>query len=80
MKIQDWLINWFDNNTEFSHNKIKEQIHLSFLLEKWIDSLKFVLLITEIEDNFKIKFSGDEFHSDKFSTIIGLNDIIQSKL
>ena len=43
-------------------------------------SLKFVSLITEIEDHFKIKFSGDEFHSDAFSTISGLTQLIQNKI
>lgn len=80
MEIQHWLIEWFENNTDLNREFIQDKTQTSFLLEKWIDSLKFVLLITELEDHFKIKFSGNEFHSESFSTISGLIPIIQNKI
>ena len=42
--------------------------------------LKFLVLITKVEEYFKIEFSGDEFHSESFSTISGLAGIIQNKI
>ncbi len=80
MEIQKWLIDWFEKNTDFTHDKIQENTQTSFLLEKWIDSLKFLVLITKVEEYFKIEFSVDEFHSESFSTISGLVGIIQNKI
>ena len=80
MEVEQWLIAWFEKNTDFTDDIIQEKVKTSFILEGWIDSLTLVLLITEIEDHFKIKFSGDEFHSDSFSTISGLTQIIQNKI
>ena len=80
MEVEQWLISWFEKNTDFTNDIIQEKMKTSFILEGWIDSLTLVLLITEIENHFKIKFSGDEFHSDSFSTISGLTQIIQNKI
>ena len=80
MEVEQWLIAWFEKNTDFTDDIIQEKVKTSFILEGWIDSLTLVLLITEIEYHFKIKFSGDEFHSDSFSTISGLTQIIQNKI
>ncbi len=79
MQVEEWLINWFEKNTDLTSDIIQEKIKTSFLSEQWLDSFKFILLITEIEDYFKIKFSGEEFHSDEFSTIFGLTQIIKNK-
>ena len=80
MEVQQWLVDWFEKNTDYTPDIIHEKIETSFLLENWIDSLKFILLITEVEDHFKIKFSGDEFNSEGFSTISGLTQIVQNKI
>ena len=80
MEVEQWLIAWFEKNTDFTDDIIQEKVKTSFILEGWIDSLTLVLLITEIEDHFKIKFSGDEFHSDSLSTISCLTQIIQNKI
>jgi len=79
MQVEEWLINWFEKNTDLTSDIIQEKIKTSFLSEQWLDSFTFILLITEIEDYFKIKFSGEEFHSDEFSTIFGLTQIIKNK-
>ena len=80
MEVEQWLTAWFEKNTDFNYDIIKQKVITSIILEGWVDSLKFVLLITEIEDHFKIKFSSDEFHSDAFSTISGLTQLIQNKI
>ena len=58
MEVEQWLLVWFEKNTDFTYNIIQEKAKTSFILERWIDSLKFISLITEIEEHFKIKFSG----------------------
>ena len=80
MEVEQWLLVWFEKNTDFTYDIIQQKVKTSFILEGWVDSLKFVSLITEIEDHFKIKFSGDEFHSEAFSTISGLTQLIQNKI
>ena len=79
-KIQQWIISWFRDNTNIKIEEITSNIDKNYFLEKWIDSLKFILLITAIEDEYKIRFSNEEFQDRKFSTIIGLTEIVGRKL
>jgi acyl carrier protein len=79
-KIQEWIINWFRNNTNIIIEEITSNIDKNYFLEKWIDSLKFILLITAIEDEYKIRFSNEEFQDRKFASIIGLTEIVREKL
>ena len=57
----------------------KKKINENYFEKGWIDSLKFIDLITQIEEEFSIRFSNDEFQDRKFSTIEGLAKIIERK-
>jgi len=58
---------------------VKKKINENYFEKGWIDSLKFIDLITQIEEEFSIRFSNDEFQDRKFSTIEGLAKIIERK-
>ena len=79
MSIQEWIIKWFQDNSEVSLNEINENLENNYLEQGWIDSLKFVSFISELEENFKIKFFNDEFQNVEFATITGLVKIIETK-
>jgi len=77
-QIKDWLINWFKENTDLNIEDINPNDN--YLEKEWIDSLKFIWLITEIEEHFQIEFSNDDFEDRNFSTIKGLTQrILQLK-
>ena len=79
MNSKKWLINWFKKNSLIKIREIEQHLDENYLENGWIDSFKFILFITDIENNFKIKFSNDEFQNRKFATINGLSKIIYDK-
>lgn len=79
MSVEEWLIKWFVENTDASEKDIRSKIDSSYFTEGWIDSLKFINFICNIEDTFHIEFSNDEFQDRSFSTIQGISKIIERK-
>ena len=79
MKPKMWLINWFEKNSLATGINMKNSLKENYFESGWIDSLKFIELITQIEEKFGIRFSNDEFLDRKFSTIEGLTKIIERK-
>ena len=75
-----WLPDWFERNTAISLKEIQEKSALNYLEQGWIDSLKFITLITEIEEHFDIVFSNDEFQNRAFGTLDGLAEAVKGKL
>lgn len=78
-KIQEWIINWFIDNTDAKPDTVKSNLSANYLGIGWIDSFRFIAFITEIEDHFKIKFSNDEFQNRNFGTIKGISEILRKK-
>jgi len=74
--IKNWIIDWFSRNSNLEKSQIEQNTNENYLLKGWIDSLKFIQLITEIEEAFNIMFSNDEFQQREFSTILGLTQVI----
>lgn len=77
--IKDWVIQWFENNTNGLREHIIKNSHSNYFEEGWLDSLKFIEFIVDIENTFKIQFSNNEFQNRMFSSIDGITKIIESK-
>ncbi len=80
MDVKEWTIEWFSKNSDQDKKLIKENFHEDYLAKCWIDSLKFIKLITDIEDHFTIKFSNNDFQDRSFSTGDGLVKAIEDKI
>jgi acyl carrier protein len=80
MEVKKWLSEWFERNSDLKPIDIEKKFDNNYLDKGWIDSFKFVSLITDIEEEFKITFSTDEFQSEKFLTAIGLQEIIEGQI
>ncbi len=80
MEIATIIINWFEENSNFTEDEINQNLEKNYLLLGWIDSLKFVSFVSFLEDSFKIRFSNDEFQNQEFSTVNGIINIIKGKL
>lgn len=78
-EIKDNLINWFSINTSTEEETIKDNLHLNYFNEAWIDSIQFISFISDMEETFNISFENDEFQDRKFMTIEGLAEIIEKK-
>lgn len=79
-KISEWVIKWFKANTGFKEEEIKNRVSDNYFSQGWIDSLKFIAFITEMEKKFNIRFSNEEFQDRDFSTIAGLTKILEKKI
>lgn len=80
MDPKKWLIHWLSENSIVTQNEIEKNLDKNYLDIGWIDSLKFVSFVTDIESYFKINFSNNEFQNKDFSTINGLAKIIEDKM
>lgn len=80
MNVKSDIIEWFVQNTDIERIEIEKNLNQDYLSKGWIDSLKFILFISDIETKFNISFSNDEFQDRTFSTIIGLVKIIEDKI
>lgn len=76
---QLWLINWFVKNVGLSSEEIATKTKENYFGLGWIDSLKFITFILEIEQEFKIHFSNEEFQDRDFATLEGLSRFISKK-
>jgi len=76
MDIEKWIIGWFEQNTSIQKDEIIKNLDENYLELGWIDSLKFISFITDIEEKFKIRFSNDSFQDRDFSTMKGLSKIV----
>ena len=79
MDIENWLFDWFEKNTAAKKNEISKNLDENYFNNGWLDSLKFIELINDIEQEFQILFSNAEFQNRKFATISGLKEIIMEK-
>jgi acyl carrier protein len=80
MNVKEWLIIWFEKNSDLSKKEIEDKFSEDYLAKGWIDSFKFVSFVTEIEEKFEITFSTDEFQNRAFSTLEGLDKIIEARI
>ena len=79
MDVENWLFDWFEKNTPAKKHEISKKLSENYFENGWLDSLKFIELINDVEQEFEILFSNDEFQNRKFATINGLREIITEK-
>jgi len=75
-KEMEWLICWFRDNTNLERAEIDGKMRENYFEKGWIDSFKFMTLINDMENEFGITFSNDDFQDREFSNIEGLSRII----
>ncbi len=77
---ESWILKWFQDNTNMLENEINKDRDENYFMKGWIDSLKFISFISDIENKFNISFSNDEFQDRKFATINGIIQILEDKI
>lgn len=80
MSIKDWIIDWISKNSNISNEILTTKLKENYLEIGWVDSFQFVSFLTDIEEEFKIKFSSEEFQNPNFSNIEGLVKLIEEKV
>ena len=77
--IEEWIVNWFSRNSTLGKEEIRANFDRNYLESGWIDSFKFINLISDLETYFLIKFSNDQFQDRKFGTVAGLIEVVREK-
>ena len=78
--VKEWILNWFESNTEVSRAELEENIDNNYFDREYIDSFQFISLIADIEEEFDISFDNDQFEDRSFSTVSGLIKIVEGLL
>ena len=47
MNVREWLITWFEKNSDLSKKEIEGKFSDDYLAKGWIDSFKFVSFVTK---------------------------------
>jgi acyl carrier protein len=79
-KINMWMVDWFEKNTIAKKKELLDFLNVSYFEKGWMDSFKFISFIVDIEEEFGVAFSNDEFQNREFSTIEGLTKIVFKRL
>lgn len=77
--VRDKIVEWFTKNANMSQEDIKSKLYNNYFDEGWIDSFSFINFISDMEKEFSISFSNEEFQEKTFTTISGLTKIIKEK-
>jgi len=80
VNVKTWIIEWFKKNTDLSEENIGNDLNVNYFEKGWIDSLQFIIFVSEIEENLNIRFSNEQFQDRTFSTIDGVIRIIEEKI
>ena len=75
-KIEAWIMNWFQDKSPDTTLDIND----NYFEKNAIDSFGIMELITDIEANYEITFSQDDFQDPRFTNIEGLSNILMEKI
>ena len=79
MDIKEWLIDWFANHCSLSASELEVASKDDYLKKGIIDSFAFVALISDIDDEYDITFTNEDFLDPRFSNIEGLAAMIRER-
>lgn len=75
-----WLAAWFRaQNDTLADCPDEAMARADYFAAQYIDSFGVVMLISEIESHFGMRFSERDFQDRRFSTVSGLADIIRER-
>lgn len=75
--VTKWIVDWLVKEGSLDKSEIIDNLDSNYFEVGFIDSFKFISMIADVEDNFGIEFSNDQFEDRSFSTINGLSMIIE---
>lgn len=79
MDTKEWLINWFVQHSSLDVDGIKAVSSANYMEQGIIDSFSFVMMISDIDDEYGITFTNDDFLNPNFMNIDGLAKIIEER-
>ena len=79
MKIKEWLMDWFTKHSSLDADGIKSASTANYMESGMIDSFSFVMLISDIDDEYGVSFTNEDFLNPDFMNIDGLANMIDER-
>ena len=79
MDIKEWLIDWFTKHSSLDAEGIKAVSTANYMEAGMIDSFSFVMLISDIDDEYGVAFTNEDFVNPDFMNIDGLAKMIDER-
>jgi acyl carrier protein len=79
MNTLDWILNWFEENAFLDKGAILSNLNSNYFERGWIDSIRFISFLADLEEEFEIEFNPKDFENRDFSCMEGLVKIIEAK-
>ena len=76
-KIIAYVIGSLEKKAPVPGENIEDKLQYEYLDNKHIDSFETMNLIMEIESEFNIRFTPENFQDERFRVVSGLVDIIE---
>lgn len=76
MDIKEWLITWFSQHSSLNVAELEAASKDDYLKKGIIDSFSFVMLVSDIDDEYEVAFTNEDFLDPRFPTISGLAEMI----
>jgi len=78
--VKEWIISWFEKHISGKAIKVRQHTDDNYFDKEWIDSLSFIAFVNDLEEEFKVRFSNDDFQDKRFSTVDGLAKLIEERM
>jgi acyl carrier protein len=73
-----WLVDWFRGRNEtLVSTPIEQIVTADYFESQFVDSFGVIQLIEDVEQRFKLRFDERDFQDRRFSTVVGLAEIIR---
>jgi len=71
-KIKNFIVDFFLKHGKFQEMNVAEVVGINFIDSNTLDSIEFITLISEVEENFNMLFTEVDLQSKGFSSIAGM--------
>jgi acyl carrier protein len=78
-EFQKWMLHFIARNHDISSIDESYLLECNLFEEGFIDSMGIMNMVMELEEEFNFSFTADDFQDRRFSSILGLKEIISKK-
>lgn len=79
MEVKEWLIDWFAKHSSLDAEGIEAVSKDNYMEKGIIDSFSFVMLLSDVDDEYGISFTNEDFLNPDFMNIDGLAKLIEER-
>lgn len=77
--FQTWMLHFLSRNHDISSIDEDYLLECNLFEEGFIDSMGIMNMVMEVEEEFNFSFTAADFQDRRFSSILGLKQIISEK-